>query len=695
LRILYVLPESEITGGGGIATYHRHARRAMAEAGHETYLFTWRIRGAALKEKSAGPRARIVNVSKDLITKDFPGAPFNVALSFHLLPSLLKAITDFEPDVIESSDYMAPMYAFLVHRRAGLLDPKLVRPVILYNHGMIREVFRANADFPNRWEQQQLVAERATIRWADQVLVPSRAAMTKLEFQMGRVTNAVLLPEPYIVNRQQHIVDFRADRYVHMGRISFSKGIDHVAHFLNVISSDVPIEEIVMIGGLEETTFRTNNAENYFLERLTPLLRPKVILKGRVSFEVMRKTLNPDGLGGYSMSFSNQETFNYAFLEMLEAGLFPFTHIGTAMAEFFPPKRRRWLIPGDFNLSEVVHSVQEARRFSKEAIGEISAYAFEITSASRFLNNYERILTGVSITRKKNKHTYSPKDITVLMATRNPSEHIFESVGSVKEQTETASLLILDDGSDKEATSSILQKLDKTDGVSIIKSFANEGLCASRQKLIKACRTPLAIFLDDDDRLREDYIAKTLKVFNNNHIGADAVLTWRQNFGLSSELMINYNLEDYDSLITNDYRMTGLISVNALRSVGFVPSMRNGEADDWDFWLRFFQAGYRAVILPEPLFYYNHRQGSMSWPWSKGQTALTSELLAKNAFFMMKHQDLPEAFFLDLFSRVNYSQESVDGEREDFRALAQLRPVLGSLAYFLFRMSRSIRKRLN
>ena len=75
--------------------------------------------------------------------------------------------------------------------------------------------------------------------------------------------------------------------------------------------------------------------------------------------------------------------------------------------------------------------------------------------------------------------------------------------------------------------------------------------------------------------------------------------------------------------IRNDFRMTALIESEILREVGFDPTRRNGEGDDWVFWLHFFARGFKAAFLPYPLFRYRFKSGSMSWPWSSGQMAGT------------------------------------------------------------------------
>lgn len=696
MRVLYVLPESIDTGGGGIATYHGHARLALENSGHETYLFSWSFDGGPEDSVARGPRIRIVPVTTADVNKTYSPTPFNAALSFYLLPELLRAISDFKPDVIESSDFLAPMYAYLVHKRAGLLPSHLSVPVVLYNHGMSRELYRANASFPDLWQRQECAAERSTMRWADSIFVPSNTALRKLQFQMGYTAHATVVREPYHVTKRHQPSTSIPARYVHMGRVSFAKGIDHVVHFLNVIEPHVPVNEVLLVGRVEGTSFKTYGARDYFLKRLSPRLRSRVSFAGTVAREKMRSVISPKGNGGFSLSFSEQETFNYAFLEMLEYGLVPFTHRETAMAEFFPESHYRCLIPSDFESSATMASVKEVHNRGKEFVEDVSDFAFKLSSPVQFAVHYERVVS--SLNRKEMSRInrqYTSRDVTVLMATYNPTDRILNSIDSVRHQTAQPSLIVLEDGpgQENETADAILDKLGNDSNCLVVRSAANEGLCASRVKLVNACKTKLAVFLDDDDVLLPEYVEKVLDVFNSNTVGADAVFTWRRNFGESTELVINYNLEDYESLLSNDYRMTALIRTDVLRELGFVSSMRNGEADDWDFWVRFFNSGFRAVLLPEPLFQYNVRTGSMSWPWSKGQAALTSELIARQATSMLRSGSLPECFLLDLYCMLEDKHGNPTLERESFRELARRRPILGKLAYSMFRLSRSILKR--
>ena len=125
------------------------------------------------------------------------------------------------------------------------------------------------------------------------------------------------------------------------------KGLDHVIHFLNVVSSFSEIEEIVLIGGVLQMPFGCDEATKYLFSRLDKTLHNKVALRGAVPSSDVDALLKG---GGYSLNFSRTEAFGYAFIEQMDAGLIPFTMVDAAMAEFYPDDLRELLLPSTFDL---------------------------------------------------------------------------------------------------------------------------------------------------------------------------------------------------------------------------------------------------------------------------------------------------------------------------------------------------------
>src|SRR5262249_36037183 len=76
---------------------------------------------------------------------------------------------------------------------------------------------------------------------------------------------------------------------------------------------------------------------------------------------------------------------------------------------------------------------------------------------------------------------------------------------------------------------------------------------------------------------------------------------------------------DFPALLdTNTVNGAALVRRTALDAVGrFDESWRNG-CEDWDLWIRLVDRGLKGRILPEILFYYRRRAGSMSREMMEG-----------------------------------------------------------------------------
>lgn len=657
MKVLLISPETPLFPAGGIATYIDHAIRAHVALGDEVFLLTWsyNLSKPTKYKHLSKDHCEIVRIDSQEIWDARPSGPYDLALSEALTPHILEIINRFGPEVVESTDYLAPLHHFLMLKRAGLLDEKVARiPVVVYNHGLQWEVYRAGAAIPAANRQAELAAERDVLRWSDVVLVPSRSALACIQRQICDPVAAAIVPEPFFWDADLTSGE-GLDRFASLGRVSFAKGVDHCIHFLNIARTLQPIDEIAFVGSLPSTTFRETSVEKYILRRLHPDLHSKVIFHGGMARDAAIRTCGKGG--GFSLNFSASETFNYAFLELLSAGLTPYLMSKTAMAEFVPANLGDVLLPQNFIDRDVKPIIERTRRDRAAIWEQIKQHAEDLTSPELFIRNYrdavrphmmKKIRSGVRLTA-------DGTDVSILMASHNEVHLIDDAVRSARNQTiAPAEIIILDDGSTHEAALTKLEQLSKLNTVRVVKSSANEGLCASRVKLLDLCRTKFAVFLDADDMIDGSFIEKTLRAYNYSPLVPNAVVSWRQNFGASNEQVFRCNWDDHSHFLANELRMTGLVEIDALRSVGFRSSMRNGEADDWDFWLRFKQNGYRLVCIPEPLFRYRFAPGTMSWPWSEGQAALTAELIGKQLFQAIQAGRVSPAILVDLVAKATW-----------------------------------------
>lgn len=667
MRILFVSPETHFNGGGGIATYSKFSHQALSSSGHEVFAFSWSFDDSNPTSMISESNFFDLRINGNEIWKMFPQGPFNQALSYYLLPYILEAIDTINPDIIESTDYLGPLFAYQNCRRNGSLKPTQNKPVVVYNHGFQREIYRANASIPTAWERVNTSLERTTLRWADMVFAPSNHAKSTVIRQCGNLPNIAVVPEPYYWGSPDRKVMKPDDSFAFLGRLSISKGLDHIVHFLNALNSFAPISGITLVGKKDYIPFKINDAEEYVLKKIASNLREKIHFTGRLSSDQINSLLRDPEEKGYSLNFSPPETFNFAFLEMLDFGWTPFGLAGTAVAEFYPDHLQKYLVPKDFDLGEL-STIYKRLSHGSNFWREVRDHSAKLTDPAKFSQNYDQAVSH--LIRPKQTVTAIVKqparatDVTFLMATFNPNARIHETLESINSQTiKGAKVLIYSDGSNDQDS---IDRLDKiaSDQISVIKSPSNEGLCATRRKLINACKSPLSIFMDDDDTIDPKYLEKTLEIYNSNLFSANAVLTWRKNFGTNDHLVINHNIDDYEFFLWNDLRMTSLIETAALRSVNFRPSMRHGEADDWDFWLRFNELGYKAAMLPQALFHYRVTPGSMSWPWSSGQAALTAELLSQRILTGSKLSRIPDDLMLEVMTSRETFRMQAEGSGE-------------------------------
>jgi glycosyltransferase involved in cell wall biosynthesis len=662
MRILFVSSETHFNGGGGIATYSKFSHQALTSSGHDVFTLSWKFDDASPSRVSISDTFFEVTINGKELWSRFPQGPFNQAISYFLLPYIIEAIDLINPDVIESTDYLGPLFAYQNMRRNGMLKPSQIKPVVIYNHGFQREIYRANASIPTPWERVNTAIERITLKWADVVFAPSHHAKSTIIRQCGDLPNISVIPEPYYWGSPDRHVNKPDESIAFLGRLSISKGLDHIVHFLNVLNSHSNIGEITLVGKKDYIPFKIKDAEEYVLAKLAANLREKVRFTGKLSTEQINDLLRDPVSKGCSLNFSPPETFNFAFLEMLDFGWTPYALNGTAVAEFYPEHLKKYLIPKDFDLAGLpaIHKfIGDGNNFW----ADLRQHAAGLTDPATFARTYDQTVSPLIETKSRSlampKQAAQASDITFLMATFNPDARITETIDSIQKQTvKGAKILIYSDGSYDEQSLKRLSDIS-SDNVRVIKFPSNEGLCATRRKLINECDTRLSVFIDDDDSVDPAYVERTLDVYNSNTLSANAILTWRKNFGSNKHLVINHNIDDYEFFLWNDLRMTSLIETAVLRAVNFRPSMRHGEADDWDFWLRFNEMGYKTAMLPEALFNYRVTPGSMSWPWSSGQAALTAELLSQRILAASKLSRVPDDLILEIMT-----------SREDYRLAA-------------------------
>ena len=200
--------------------------------------------------------------------------------------------------------------------------------------------------------------------------------------------------------------------------------------------------------------------------------------------------------------------------------------------------------------------------------------------------------------------------ISVLIPCFNHGQFIGEAIDSVRSQTlQDFEIIVVDDGSTDPRTRDTLAALT-SERITVL-TTENRGLPAARNHAARHAHGEFLCALDADDRLAAEWFEKAVRVLDGKPDIA-FVSHWLETFGDERWTWKPERCDLPSLLARNAVNGAALVRRSAFDAVGgYDESMRDG-CEDWDFWLRLVERGYRGAIIPEVLFYYRRRSDSMS-----------------------------------------------------------------------------------
>jgi glycosyltransferase involved in cell wall biosynthesis len=200
--------------------------------------------------------------------------------------------------------------------------------------------------------------------------------------------------------------------------------------------------------------------------------------------------------------------------------------------------------------------------------------------------------------------------ISIVIPCYNDGAFLEEAVGSVRAlPSERLEFVVVDDGSTDLATIRLLERLEAS-GVRILRQ-ANGGLARARNAGIAATSGEYVIPLDSDNRLRPAMIEHCRRVLDARP-GVGVVYGDVQEFGERAGRRAVGPFERYRLLHWNYLdACAGFRRTVWERNGGYDAAMPVQGLEDWDFWLGAVEQGWEFSYVPEILFDYRVRPGSM------------------------------------------------------------------------------------
>ena len=238
-----------------------------------------------------------------------------------------------------------------------------------------------------------------------------------------------------------------------------------------------------------------------------------------------------------------------------------------------------------------------------------------------------------------------PPTVSVIVPCFNLGEYLDEAVASVLAQTfQDFEILVVDDGSTDPNTQQIIAGFERPK--TKVFRTANQGLARARNYLIARAQGTYLCALDSDDRLDPTFLEKTISEFNRDP-SLTFVSTHLQMFGSETGLWPPEPQCDLPALLSDDTVITAaLVRRSAVLEVGgYDENMPSQGDEDWDLWISLVKAGHQGTILPDVLFFYRRRRGSMCDQCTKGTVHL--KLFE---YLVNKHNDTYRTHLLDVLT---------------------------------------------
>lgn len=227
--------------------------------------------------------------------------------------------------------------------------------------------------------------------------------------------------------------------------------------------------------------------------------------------------------------------------------------------------------------------------------------------------------------------------VSVIIPCYNLGRYLDEAVDSVLAQSfQQFEIVVVDDGSTEDDTRRKLADYRKP-RTRVLRSV-NRGLSAARNLGISNSTGRYICTLDADDRLEPTWFERGVALLDAD-ASIDFVSHWLDAFGdehwswrpVRNDLAM---LLDFNTLNGAAIMRRGLFDAVG----GFDESMRDG-CEDWEFWIRVTERGYRGVIIPEVQYHYRRRTGSMSHEMNRTETHLRlyGELVEKHPESFRRH----------------------------------------------------------
>jgi glycosyltransferase involved in cell wall biosynthesis len=654
--------------GGGIGTYCKQWAEELDRNGDFITIFipNSSIRKFAVRYEG---KIRIVEFSPYLMdTSSFLGFETMQSYSF---AEIIKIFIEKEgvPDWLEAQEYNG--IAYFILQRKNLGEKLFVHLKVLVTcHAPSFLYFEFNHintyKLPYFWIGEM---EKYCIQTADVCISPSQYLVDQLQERLDSKRIFHVLHNPYKVLEQRCETEL-TNKAVFLAKLSPSKGILQTLQCFEKLWKQKHSIKLTLIG---DKNFFYHAKQcmmgDLIYEKYSTYIKQGLLtISGALSPVQVREEIKTAQV---VIVPSTVDNFPYTVVECMSSGKAVLASKQGGHKEIIEHRKNGFLFDHE-NEGEFEDMVLELFALNKEQINEMGSkaastikntcdpeayYIHKSQLLNRFNNTdaalikdrfvFTRIDSKVRESERSGNHLGIPGLLSVVVPYYNMGDYVEETIRSIQSSTyKNIEIIIVNDGSAGKKHLDIIQKLSEEYQINVI-SQSNMGLSEARNKGALYAKGEFLAFLDADDLVHTDYYSKAVDVLKSK-VNVHFVGCWVEYFEGSKAIWPSFNPEPPFLLYHNMLNSSGLVYVRrsfldaGLNDKRFLYGM-----EDYDSVLSLVENNYGGVVIPDSLFFYRVRKGSMARGFNENNQSYLYQLLAQ------KHRTLFVTFAAEITSLLN------------------------------------------
>ncbi|MEP6746303.1 MAG: glycosyltransferase [Bacteroidota bacterium] len=648
--------------GGGISTYCFFTGQMLSAAGYAVTIFVNDDSQSTFEITNEAATIRIIrfNSNPDSLQKSLG---HTARLSYAFAGVVKKMIEkEGKPDFIEAQDYLGIAYYITQFKHAGysfLSGVPIVitihSPAFIYLHHNRVPVYK----FPDFWTGEM---EKQSIAAADALISPTKFMLEEVGKYMSLTGKQIaVIANPYKMETTT-TASFKRNKIVYYGKLSAQKGTFELLAYCKELWNDGFPHGLHMIGGTDIVFYPEMKTMGQLVQKQYAAYIGSGLLQlhGKIQPAQINEFLQDAHVVVVPSTVDNMP---YVVMEAMSRGKIVLASVQGGQREMIEDGVSGFLFdhnePASFGrqLNKILSfSDEQVQQVGDHAIEKISqCYSFEkiqkkkntfLTEIKQLPENHFPFLYQEKINQTNDAESVKGL-LSVVIPFYNMGKYIDDCISSVRDSSyKNIELLIVNDGSTDADSIKKLQELSLQDNLAII-SQSNQGIAAARNDGAAVARGEFLAFLDADDTVAPVYYEQAITALakNDNVFFAGS---WVQYFENSRAVWPAFTPQPPYALIHNPVNSSGLVyKRNAFLAGGLNDKKVDYGMEDYESVIQMLSKGFNGIVLPEILFYYRVRTGSMF------RNVTNEKLIFSNKYIAEKHAKYYAAFAIPVINLLN------------------------------------------